>query len=128
MTRTSTGANSFDVRVIAVLVSLTLGASAAALAEMGQVYDLIIGLGVAAATGLILYATFALNRNALYAALYPFKVLFWEYTFLFRDFAHAPSWKDKVVVLFGRPGETFEVPAVGGAAAAPVVIPAAVAA
>jgi sterol desaturase/sphingolipid hydroxylase (fatty acid hydroxylase superfamily) len=39
-----------------------------------------------------------------------FKVLFWEYSFLFRDFVHAPTWKDKVIVLFGRPGETFEAP------------------
>jgi len=38
------------------------------------------------------------------------KVLFWEYTFLWRDFIHAPTLKDKIVVLFGRPGETFEVP------------------
>jgi hypothetical protein len=37
-------------------------------------------------------------------------VLFYEYTFLFRDLWHAPSWKDKLVVLFGRPGETFEAP------------------
>lgn len=38
------------------------------------------------------------------------KVLFWEYTFLWRDFVHAPTLKDKLIVLFGRPGETFEVP------------------
>ena len=38
------------------------------------------------------------------------KVLFYEYTFLVRDFIHAPSIKDKMIVLFGRPGETFEAP------------------
>jgi hypothetical protein len=42
--------------------------------------------------------------------IYPIKVLFWEYTYLFRDFAKAPSLKEKMVVLFGRPGETFEAP------------------
>ncbi len=40
-----------------------------------------------------------------------FKVLFWEYTFMVRDFFHAPTLKDKIIVLFGRPGETFEKPA-----------------
>lgn len=40
----------------------------------------------------------------------PIKVLFWEYSFLFRDLWYAPTWKDKVIVLFGRPGETFEAP------------------
>jgi hypothetical protein len=45
----------------------------------------------------------------------PIKVLFWEYSFLARDFWHAPTWKDKVIVLFGRPGETFEVPPKGAA-------------
>ncbi len=39
------------------------------------------------------------------------KVYFWEYTYLARDFWHAPTLKDKLVVLFGRPGETFEAPA-----------------
>ena len=43
----------------------------------------------------------------------PFKVLFWEYSFLGRDLWNAPTWKDKVVVLFGRPGETFETPVKG---------------
>jgi sterol desaturase/sphingolipid hydroxylase (fatty acid hydroxylase superfamily) len=43
----------------------------------------------------------------------PIKVLFWEYSFLARDFWHAPTWKDKFIVLFGRPGETFEAPAKG---------------
>jgi sterol desaturase/sphingolipid hydroxylase (fatty acid hydroxylase superfamily) len=43
----------------------------------------------------------------------PIKVLFWEYSFLFRDLWHAPTWKDKVIVLFGRPGETFEAPPKG---------------
>lgn len=38
------------------------------------------------------------------------KVLFWEYTYLVRDFVHAPTLKDKILVLVGRPGETFEVP------------------
>jgi sterol desaturase/sphingolipid hydroxylase (fatty acid hydroxylase superfamily) len=37
-----------------------------------------------------------------------FKVLFWEYSFLARDFIHAPGMKAKLIVLFGRPGETFE--------------------
>jgi sterol desaturase/sphingolipid hydroxylase (fatty acid hydroxylase superfamily) len=45
----------------------------------------------------------------------PIKVLFWEYSFLFRDLWHAPTWKDKFIVLFGRPGETFEAPAKGAA-------------
>jgi sterol desaturase/sphingolipid hydroxylase (fatty acid hydroxylase superfamily) len=50
-----------------------------------------------------------------------FKVLFWEYTFLIRDFAHAPTLKDKIIVLFGRPGETFEAPPKGAVAhAAPM--------
>jgi sterol desaturase/sphingolipid hydroxylase (fatty acid hydroxylase superfamily) len=40
----------------------------------------------------------------------PFKVLFWEYGFLARDFWYAPTLKDKLIVLFGRPGETFEAP------------------
>jgi len=55
-----------------------------------------------------------------------FKVLFWEYTFLARDFWHAPTLKDKVIVLFGRPGETFEVPpkAPAHGVAKPVEMPA----
>jgi sterol desaturase/sphingolipid hydroxylase (fatty acid hydroxylase superfamily) len=40
----------------------------------------------------------------------PIRVLFWEYSFLARDFWHAPTLKDKFIVLFGRPGETFEAP------------------
>jgi sterol desaturase/sphingolipid hydroxylase (fatty acid hydroxylase superfamily) len=40
----------------------------------------------------------------------PIKVLFWEYSFLGRDLWYAPTWKDKMIVLFGRPGETFEAP------------------
>lgn len=43
------------------------------------------------------------------------KVLFWEYTFLARDLFYAPTWKDRLVVLFGRPGETFEAPPKGAA-------------
>ena len=43
----------------------------------------------------------------------PIKVLFWEYAFLARDFWHAPTLKDKMIVLFGRPGETFEAPPKG---------------
>ena len=61
----------------------------------------------------------------------PLKVLFWEYTFLARDLFYAPSWKDRLVVLFGRPGETFEAPPKGAtrgdvapAMAAPVELPA----
>jgi len=38
------------------------------------------------------------------------KVLFWEYTFLFRDLVNAPTLASKIQVLFGRPGETFEAP------------------
>ncbi|HEX4507184.1 MAG TPA: sterol desaturase family protein [Alphaproteobacteria bacterium] len=43
----------------------------------------------------------------------PIKVLFWEYSFLARDLWHAPTFKDKFIVLFGRPGETFEAPPKG---------------
>ena len=43
----------------------------------------------------------------------PIKVLFWEYSFLARDFWYAPTLKDKIIVLFGRPGETFEAPPKG---------------
>jgi sterol desaturase/sphingolipid hydroxylase (fatty acid hydroxylase superfamily) len=72
------------------------------------------------------------DTNALiYTVFYPIKVLFWEYTFLVRDFIHAPTLKDKVIVLFGRPGETFEVTpgaAKSGSATAPIGAPAAVAA
>jgi sterol desaturase/sphingolipid hydroxylase (fatty acid hydroxylase superfamily) len=55
------------------------------------------------------------------------KVLFWEYTFLWRDFIHAPTLKDRLIVLFGRPGETFEAPAHAADKApssAPAVLPA----
>ena len=57
------------------------------------------------------------------------KVLFWEYTFLWRDFIHAPTLKDKLIVLFGRPGETFEAPAKAGAGHdEPALVPAVAAA
>jgi hypothetical protein len=49
------------------------------------------------------------------------KVYFWEYTFLWRDFRHAPTLKDKLIVLFGRPGETFEAPAHGAASTRPAL-------
>ena len=49
--------------------------------------------------------TFTLGSNN------PIRVLLWEYSFLAKDFWHAPTLKDKAIVLFGRPGETFEVPA-----------------
>ena len=34
-----------------------------------------------------------------------------EYIYLWRDFFAAPTWAEKIKVLFGRPGETFEAPA-----------------
>ncbi|QZP08152.1 sterol desaturase family protein [Caenibius sp. WL] len=40
----------------------------------------------------------------------PFKVMMHEFTPLFRDFRGAPTWRQKLGVLFGRPGETFEMP------------------
>jgi len=54
------------------------------------------------------------------------KVLFFEYTFLWRDLVHAPTLKDKVIVLFGRPGETYEAPprAAGHSHAVPALEPA----
>ena len=39
-----------------------------------------------------------------------------EYVYLWRDFFAAPTWREKLIVLFGRPGETFEAP-VGAAVA-----------
>ena len=60
-----------------------------------------------------------------------FKVLFWEYSYLFRDFVHAPTLKEKLIVLFGRPGETFEAPPKGIGSlgdAEPAMLPTAVAA
>ena len=42
--------------------------------------------------------SFALGHNN------PIKVLFWEYSFLARDFWYAPTVKDKIIVLFGRRG------------------------
>lgn len=40
----------------------------------------------------------------------PIKVLLHEFVPLFRDFRGAPSWQQKLGVLFGRPGKTFELP------------------
>lgn len=37
-------------------------------------------------------------------------VLVSEYIYLWRDFFAAPTWAQKLNVLFGRPGETFEAP------------------
>ena len=56
----------------------------------------------------------------------PFRVLFSEYTYLARDFIHAPGLKQKLIVLFGRPGETFEAPVKGTSHGTPepVAIPA----
>jgi sterol desaturase/sphingolipid hydroxylase (fatty acid hydroxylase superfamily) len=44
-------------------------------------------------------------------------VLVQEYVHMWRDFFAAPSWKLKIQVLLGRPGETFEAPAKPKAAA-----------
>ena len=40
----------------------------------------------------------------------PIKVVLHEFVPLFRDFAAAPSFGQKMGVLFGRPGHTFELP------------------
>lgn len=37
-----------------------------------------------------------------------FKIWWSEFGHLIRDAAKAPTWRDKLIVLFGRPGETFE--------------------
>jgi hypothetical protein len=39
-------------------------------------------------------------------------VLISEYVYLWRDFFAAPTWAEKIKVILGRPGETFEAPAV----------------
>ena len=40
----------------------------------------------------------------------PIKVIMHEFTPLFRDFGAAPTLRQKMGVLFGRPGQTFELP------------------
>jgi sterol desaturase/sphingolipid hydroxylase (fatty acid hydroxylase superfamily) len=47
----------------------------------------------------------------------PLKVLGHEFVPLARDFWAAPSWRQKLGVLFGRPGKTFELPRPGALAA-----------
>jgi sterol desaturase/sphingolipid hydroxylase (fatty acid hydroxylase superfamily) len=48
----------------------------------------------------------------------PFKIWIAEFRLLWIDFIHAPGWKAKLLVLFGRPGETFEYQGAHGAAPA----------
>ena len=40
----------------------------------------------------------------------PLKVIAHEFVPLFQDFRGAPTWRQKFGVLFGRPGQTFEMP------------------
>ncbi len=40
----------------------------------------------------------------------PLKVMAHEFVPLYHDFRGAPTWRQKLGVLFGRPGETFEMP------------------
>ncbi len=114
--RTAKHETGFDRVVGIVFISIILAFAAGFLSKTsGSSITTSLEYAAAAfvATGALLSAIFAIVPNAFSTVLYPFKVLIWEYTFLARDFIQAPTLKDKAIVLFGRPGETFEASPIG---------------